>query len=352
MEYSKMPPGERKVVYTEQQGNVKYTYYDDGIVKITRYKRRHKIYWGRIFIALVVFVLLIMGIVQLIGAAYRAVTGKGKDNSDEKNAKSFVFDSEAPVVSSEEDESSASSADSSREEKKETEETNNKFSNASIKVCIDPGHGDYDVGSALSTGITESGQVLELGLLVKDCLEDAGAEVVMTRSKNDGVSIDKRCSIANDAICDFFVSLHRNSSTAMNDGKRGICAAVNSNAPPMDTALAKNILKSLSEVGVSEDLGVIYGYPDNPAYDYPINTNTVMPSCQVELGYITDDTDNQLFDDNEKAYAQAISDAIIQTAIDLEVIDEDGNRLIEDQLISSGKSNVTIGGIEGENGTV
>ena len=62
---------EHRVVSVQWQGRTKYTYYDDGIVKITRYKKR-KVYWGRIFAALVIFVLLAAGIVQLIKAALTA----------------------------------------------------------------------------------------------------------------------------------------------------------------------------------------------------------------------------------------------------------------------------------------
>ena len=35
-----------------------------------------------------------------------------------------------------------------------------------------------------------------------------------------------------------------------------------------------------------------------------------MPSCLVELGFINNETDNKLFDDNTEKYAQAIADGI------------------------------------------
>ena len=38
-----------------------------------------------------------------------------------------------------------------------------------------------------------------------------------------------------------------------------------------------------------------------------------MPSCLAEIGFITDDGDNCLFDDNLDAYAQAIADGIAKT---------------------------------------
>ena len=38
-----------------------------------------------------------------------------------------------------------------------------------------------------------------------------------------------------------------------------------------------------------------------------------MPSCIVEMGFMNNAKDNQLFDDNKEAYAAAIGDAIIAT---------------------------------------
>ena len=38
-----------------------------------------------------------------------------------------------------------------------------------------------------------------------------------------------------------------------------------------------------------------------------------MPSCLIELGFITDERDNQLLDSHKKEYAKAIADGVIQT---------------------------------------
>ena len=37
-----------------------------------------------------------------------------------------------------------------------------------------------------------------------------------------------------------------------------------------------------------------------------------MTSCLVELGFITDDKDNELFDNNLENYAKAIAEGIIE----------------------------------------
>ena len=40
--------------------------------------------------------------------------------------------------------------------------------------------------------------------------------------------------------------------------------------------------------------------------------NTNMPSCLVELGFVSDDKDNKLFDENIDEYAKAIANGIIE----------------------------------------
>ena len=38
-----------------------------------------------------------------------------------------------------------------------------------------------------------------------------------------------------------------------------------------------------------------------------------MPSCLIELGFITDEKDNQLLDEHKKDYAKAIAEGIVET---------------------------------------
>ena len=38
-----------------------------------------------------------------------------------------------------------------------------------------------------------------------------------------------------------------------------------------------------------------------------------MPSCLVELGFISNEEDNKLFDENIESYAEAIAKGIIET---------------------------------------
>ena len=60
-----------------------------------------------------------------------------------------------------------------------------------------------------------------------------------------------------------------------------------------------------------------------------------MPSCLVELGFITNEEDNEYFDKNLESYAKAIAQAVVKTSAELGITDEDGNRIKEGQYLST-----------------
>ena len=350
MDHLNAPQGnsERKVVYTERQGNVKYTFYDDGLVRVTRIRKTKRIKWGRVALAAIVLILLIMGLGQVV----KAITGKGgKDKTEEQ---SFVFDSSATDTASEsaaeqtitKDKTTLTSAASAESIEEKPEPAVFDF-----KVCLDPGHGGYDSGVMTGEGLTESEKNLEFGLLVKKELESRGVEVVMTRTEDKHLSFDERCSIANEAKCDFLVSLHKNSTTDPYDGSCGTEVFINNASPEMDKKLATNILDALDRVGITRSLGVNPGFSGKPESNYQINTDTIMPSCQLELGYLTSDDDNALYESMKNDYAAAVADALIKTAEELGVIDSSGKRLIEGSLMSEGKSHIIVS-LDGDVGTV
>ncbi|GAB5082335.1 N-acetylmuramoyl-L-alanine amidase [Hominimerdicola sp. 21CYCFAH17_S] len=289
-------------------------------------RKKRKIYWNRIIIAAFIFILIIFGIFQMIKSIINHF--KKEDNIPAAAQTDSVLESDT----------------------QSTAESQVKVSELQFKVCIDPGHGDTDGGTANADNTRlEKDDNLRIALLVRKYLEEYGATVVMTRSDDTFVELEERCTIANDAKADMYVSLHRNSY----DGDiRGVEIWVHNKEPKEDTVLAQNIMSRLSEAGISENRGVQYGYVGIPGDNYYVNADTKMPSCLVELGFITDETDNRLFDKNIDAYAKAVAEGIIQSAKDLGVIDDDGTRLLNQQLISKDKeydSSLTDSTGSGEN---
>ena len=294
-------------------------------------RKKKKVLWGRVILALIVFILIICGVVQLI----KSIVNHFK----KEDTLPAVTESKSSVESQPEESSiDVSDASSSEDE--------NKFSGWQFKVCIDPGHGGEDDGACLFDKQTnevirkEKDDTLRISLAVKDYLKQQGVQVVMTREtdimlgSDVNADLQKRCRICNDNKCDLFVSLHRDS---VSSDVSGFEAWVHSKKPEMDNALATNIMANLQKAGISENRNIGYGYTNDVNQNYYVNADTVCPSTLVEMGFISSSTDNDLFDKKLNDYAKAIGDAIIKTATDLQIVDSNGKRLLNEQLISRSK---------------
>lgn len=177
-------------------------------------------------------------------------------------------------------------------------------------ICIDPGHGGESSGAVLGNRYEEDDN-LRLSLLVRDVLSDRGYTVVMTRDDDSDVSLSERCKIANKARASLFISIHRNSSSSAS--ATGMEMWVHSSKPTDDLLLAQNILDCLDNASISENRGIHSGYRDGADKNYYINRNTKMPSVLAEIGFISNSTDNQDYDENIEKYAKAIADGIEMT---------------------------------------
>ncbi len=176
---------------------------------------------------------------------------------------------------------------------------------AGLVVCIDAGHGGKDNGSDYK-GRYEKDDNLKIALAVAAYLKEKNVTVVMTRETDVFLKLSERCDAANQAGADYLISLHRN------DGEgRGVETWVRSDADEETKSLAERIMKELNEAGVQKDRGVKRGTQKGSDGDYYVNLNSDMPSCIVELGFINNDNDNKLFDDQLKQYAAAIGDAVL-----------------------------------------
>jgi N-acetylmuramoyl-L-alanine amidase len=174
-----------------------------------------------------------------------------------------------------------------------------------VSVVIDAGHGGKDAG-ATSGNRKEKDDNLNLALKVAECLEAKGIDCAVTRTLDVYLSLESRCRFANIRSADLFVSLHRNS---VSNEANGVEIWIGSENSSDERELAQSILDALEKVGISENRGVKSGYAGE-GNDYYVNKNTDMTSCLVELGFISSDLDNELYDEKLNEYAQAIADAI------------------------------------------
>ncbi len=173
-------------------------------------------------------------------------------------------------------------------------------------VCVDAGHGGDDGGAVGDGGRYEKDDNLKLALAVKGELEKRNIRVVMTREKDEKISLQGRCGIANEAGAVLFVSLHRNSADAASAGGVEIWTANKGRGARM----AEHIMAKLREVGIQKDRGVQAGTSSGDDSNYYVNKHTTMPSCLVEMGFITNKEDNRLLDKHFDGYATAIAEGV------------------------------------------
>jgi|GEM_PF-419049 len=174
-----------------------------------------------------------------------------------------------------------------------------------LLIAIDAGHGGWDNGASWN-GRLEKDDNLRLALEVQKQLLAQGIRVLMTRDTDIYVTLADRADMANQANADLFVSLHRNSYIEHTPSTNGVENFIYLTAP-LETSgrAAQYVLDQVVNVGVQSNRGVQRG-------NYYVVRRTNMPAMLLEMGFIIDEIDNQLFDEHLVEYAAAITKGIMQ----------------------------------------
>lgn len=146
-------------------------------------------------------------------------------------------------------------------------------------------------------------------------MEAHGLDVQYTRTTDIYESPYQKAMEANNAGVDFFVSIHRNSFPTAN-AVSGVESLVYDKSG-IKLQMAENINDQLESIGF-----VNLGVKARP--NLIVLRRTKMPAVLVEVGFINSDTDNQLFDANFDAIAQAIAAGILDTLEMDHLIDSPG----------------------------
>lgn len=174
---------------------------------------------------------------------------------------------------------------------------------ANYKVALDAGHGGSDPG-AVYNGRQEKDDTLDLTLAVGDILKKNGVDVFYTRTTDEYETPFKKATDANNSGADLFISIHRNSSETPNQYS-GVESLV-FNDTGLKAAVARNINNQLEDVGF-KNLGV------DVRKNLVVLKRTKMPAVLVEAGFINNDKDNYLFDQEFDKIANAIADGILES---------------------------------------
>ena len=158
-------------------------------------------------------------------------------------------------------------------------------------VCIDAGHGGYDVGAVTSSNISEKDITLKIALKVGALLEKEGVNVLYTRTSdkvswpsNNKLDIRARVKVSNEAKADAFVSIHCNSSINSSDhGVETWCRFPNSDGEKLAESLQKELISS----NYSTDRGL--KYESNGSLGVLRLNNSV--SALIELGFLSNSSD-------------------------------------------------------------
>ena len=78
------------------------------------------------------------------------------------------------------------------------------------KLVIDPGHGGSDPGAMTRLGLEEKAITLDVAQRLRALLKDEPMSVVLTRSDDRSLSLERRVEIANAENADLFLSIHIN----------------------------------------------------------------------------------------------------------------------------------------------
>ena len=174
---------------------------------------------------------------------------------------------------------------------------------AYYRIALDAGHGGSDPG-AVYKGRQEKDDTLDLTLAVGDILKKNGIDVYYTRTTDEYETPFKKATDANNSGADLFVSIHRNSSENPNQYS-GVETLVYSDTG-LKAEVARNINNQLEDAGF-KNLGV------DERKNLVVLKRTKMPAVLVEAGFINNDKDNYLFDEEFDSIAQAIADGILES---------------------------------------
>ncbi len=183
-----------------------------------------------------------------------------------------------------------------------------------ISILLDAGHGGEDPGKVVGE-IKESEINLNIALKLKDHLEEAGYEVTMTRTKEEGLSyagnawekssdMQIRKNMITSGGYDMFISIHQNSHSDVSC-KGGQVFYSDNNAE--NRILAEIIQHKLKECTPFENKRA--ALINN---DYKLLKGNSMPSVIVECGFMTNQTELELLlsEDYQEKIAKYISQGI------------------------------------------
>jgi N-acetylmuramoyl-L-alanine amidase len=152
-------------------------------------------------------------------------------------------------------------------------------------VVVDAGHGGSDSGALGVGGFREKNVTLAIASALRDKLQQAGANVIMTRSNDVFIPLDERPGIANRAGADFFIAVHADSA-ARNRSVNGSTVYYHMQIPS-SRALALSIAERFEDMGAIRSKGIRSDSVIYPRSGFAVLRGARMVAVLVECGFMT-----------------------------------------------------------------
>ena len=208
-------------------------------------------------------------------------------------------------------------------------------------IVIDPGHGGKDPGTIAGSGLQEKQVVLDIAKRLERLLESDGfSSVCLTREDDTFIPLEDRTEFANKKGADVFVSIHANScknrstrgietyylALASDEDARLTAALENASARRTIKDLGSLVFKVLRSTKADESrelAGIVQSrlcrYTEandrgvrHAPFIVLIGANA--PSVLVELGFMSNDWDEQLL--NSEEYKDKLARALMEAVKD------------------------------------
>lgn len=168
------------------------------------------------------------------------------------------------------------------------------------RLCFDYGHGGEDPGATYN-GRKESNDVLSIGKAVAAEVRRHGVTVDEIRTSDSTVSLWERSNFENRNNYDYFISFHRNAF--MPEQARGVETYTYANQDSNSKASADKIQSALVNIGFV-NRGV-------KKENFHVLRETKAPAVLIEIGFIDNTGDNNLFDSRRSEIVKGITKAIL-----------------------------------------
>ncbi len=189
----------------------------------------------------------------------------------------------------------------------------NKYSKfvSDKKFFLDPGHGGEDRrNTGFENKVVEADINLRVALALKNYLEEAGADVIMSRDKDETVDLKERSYMADRSGADFFISVHHNAPGKDGDIYTNYTSTYYHAKPgdyeyePMEHDMAKYVQRDMAYAmrnsgGLNSFDGTYSDYWIYPGAGFSVLRVTKIPAILVECGFNTSHFEGERLTDEE-----------------------------------------------------